>query len=222
MATPSSTRRIRRRAIASLLVPAAMVFAATAAAQEWPGVAPSPQVAEFPSYVPVQEVSNSHLLAPPPVPAEPKNALRPLAEVVIDTRLPGTGALPTDAAVQAHPPAATNPQWIDVRPWMTYEFAWHAAGLAHRPNYFEDLNLERYGNSACPVLQPGISAARFAAATVMLPYNMTVHRPRECIYMLGYCRPGSPAPNLGYVPPLRLDAAAVEAAAITGAVFIVP
>lgn len=56
----------------------------------------------------------------------------------------------------------------------------------------------------------------------LLPYQMTIHRPRECIYLLGYCRPGNKVPNLAYVPPLRLDAAAVEAAAITGAVFIIP
>jgi hypothetical protein len=59
-------------------------------------------------------------------------------------------------------------------------------------------------------LQPAISAARFAAELSVLPYQMTLHRPRECIYLLGYCRPGSKAPNLAYVPPLRLDAAAVD------------
>ena len=193
--------------------------------------------AELPAY----ELATRMHLAAPPAPPEPKHTLRPLTEVVIDTRLPGVmpaaavpaGAVPatpapTSAEVPAnqadhvHPPAQAALRWNEDRPWMTYEFAWHASGLAHRPTYFEDLNLERYGNSVCPALQPAISGARFAAAAALLPYNMTVHRPRECIYVLGYCRPGNKAPNLAYRPPLQLDAAAVEAAAITGAVFIIP
>jgi len=209
--------------------------------------APFPAAPFSAAQLPAYEIATSSRLAAPPAPPEPKHTLRPLAEVVIDTRLPGampaaavpvgnapTGAgaakpvpstaaaVPANQAEHVHPAAEAALRWNEDRPWMTYEFAWHASGLAHRPTYFEDLNLERYGNSVCPVLQPAISGARFAAAAALLPYNMTVHRPRECIYMLGYCRPGNKAPNLAYRPPLQLDAAAVEAAAITGAVFIIP
>jgi hypothetical protein len=184
---------------------------------------------DLPTFVPAHEVSTATLLAAPPTPPAPKSgALRPLGELVIQTRLPEGGALPMDMSQQAHATALNGPgpvvpsAWVEQRPWMSYEFAWVASNMVHRPLYFEDLNLERYGNSACPALQPAISAARFAAELSVLPYQMTLHRPRECIYLLGYCRPGSKAPNLAYVPPLRLDAAAVEAAAITGAVFIIP
>jgi len=184
---------------------------------------------ELPTFVPAHEVSTTTLLAAPPTPPAPKSGvLRPLGEVVIQTRLPEGGALPMDMSQQVHTAAHGGPgpvvpsAWVEQRPWMSYEFAWVASNMVHRPLYFEDLNLERYGNSACPTLQPAISAARFAAELSVLPYQMTLHRPRECIYLLGYCRPGSKAPNLAYVPPLRLDAAAVEAAAITGAVFIIP
>lgn len=183
----------------------------------------------LPQFVPAHEVANTTLIAAPPTPPAPKSGvLRPLAEVNIQTRLPEGGALPTDMSQQAHAAALNGPgpvvpsAWVDQRPWMSYEFAWVASNMVHRPLYFEDLNLERYGNSACPALQPAISAARFAAELSVLPYQVALHRPRECIYLLGYCRPGSKAPNLAYVPPLRLDAAAVEAAAITGAVFIIP
>lgn len=232
-----TARWVRRFALATVIACAASGAATEARAQGVAEEVAAPVFLPFPdnAAVPadpaqlatVHEVAPANAFAAPAPPAEPKSLLRPLAEVVIDTRLPGSGAMPGDAmpargAHQVHAPAAVGPQWADARPWMTYEFAWHASGLAHRPNYFEDLNLERYGNSACPTLQPAISAARFAAQAVMLPYNATVHRPRECIYMLGYCRPGNPAPNLAYYPPLRLDAAAVEAAAITGAVFIIP
>lgn len=184
---------------------------------------------DLPAIVPAQEASTSAILTAPPMPPAPKSGgLRPLGEVVIETRLPDGGALPTDMSAQVHAALPVGPgpivpnAWADQRPWMSYEFAWVASNMVHRPLYFEDLNLERYGNSACPTLQPAISAARFAAELSVLPYQVAIHRPRECIYLLGYCRPGSPAPNLAYVPPLRLDAAALEAAAITGAVFIVP
>lgn len=210
----------------ALLVPAlALTTASAGGAERELG---SPSNADFVPYAPPQEALSSgtpYALTTAPMstaPAAPKNQLRPISEVVIDTSLPGGGAMPTDGANDRHATADVGPEWIDTRPWMTYEFAWAASGLAHRPSYLEDLNLERYGNSACPVFQPVISGARFFASVPLIPYQMVVHRPRECIYMLGYCRPGSPAPNLGYRPPLRLDAAAVEAAAITGAVFIIP
>lgn len=212
-------------------------LAAPAAGDELPviGVAegeflPLPERTSAGAELPELELASRARFAPPPATPEPKHTLRPLTEVVIDTRLPSTmpasaapaAPVPANEAEQVHPSAQAELRWNEDRPWMTYEFAWHASGLAHRPTYFEDLNLERYGNSVCPLLQPAISGARFAAAAALLPYNMTVHRPRECIYVLGYCRPGNKAPNLAYRPPLQLDAAAVEAAAITGAVFIIP
>jgi len=161
---------------------------------------------------------------PAPAPSGPANyALRPLTALTIQARLPQDGLpVPSNtAATVRHVDAAAAP-FADYRPWMTYEYSWIASGLAHKPLYFEDVNLERYGNSACPTLQPALSATRFVATIPLLPYLMTVDRPCECVYTLGYCRPGSKSANLFYYPPARLDAAAVQAAAVTGAVFFIP
>ena len=40
-------------------------------------------------------------------------------------------------------------------------FAWKASSLCHKPLYFEDVELERYGQTCSPLFQPIISAAKF-------------------------------------------------------------
>lgn len=82
--------------------------------------------------------------------------------------------------------------------------------------------MERYGHTWGPAVQPIISGAHFFATVPLLPYKMGMEPPWECVYPLGYYRPGSCAPfTLGPVP-LSARGAAVEAAAVTGAVFIIP
>jgi hypothetical protein len=51
---------------------------------------------------------------------------------------------------------------------------------------------------------------------------MTVYRPRVCYQDMSPYRPGRPAPWHRELPPLRLNAAAVEAAAHHGTLFVVP
>jgi hypothetical protein len=161
---------------------------------------------------------------PGPPPAGPANyALRPLTALTIQAKPPQDGlpVPPNNAATVRHVDAKFAP-YSDYRPWMTYEYSWVASGLAHKPLYFEDVNLERYGNSICPTLQPVFSATRFVTTIPLLPYLMTVDKPCECVYTLGYCRPGNKTANLFYYPPAQLKAAAVEAAAVTGFVFFIP
>jgi hypothetical protein len=108
------------------------------------------------------------------------------------------------------------------RSWMPTTYTWKASGLCHKPLYFEEVALERYGHSTGPISQPIVSGAHFFATLPLLPYKMGLNAPWECKYALGYYRPGSCAPYI--VPPVPISgrAIAAEAAAVTGAIFIFP
>jgi hypothetical protein len=108
------------------------------------------------------------------------------------------------------------------RRFASTTMTWKAAGYCHKPLYFEQWNLERYGHSFHPVADPFISAAHFFASVPALPYKMGVELPWECIYPLGYYRPGDCAPWTIPAPPISARGAAVEAAAATGIIFILP
>jgi hypothetical protein len=70
--------------------------------------------------------------------------------------------------------------------------SWVAPGITYQPLYFEDVPLERYGQTFGLLRQPWVSGARFLADGLVLPYNVFVQPPRSCDTPLGYCRPGSP------------------------------
>jgi len=93
--------------------------------------------------------------------------------------------------------------------------------ICYRPLYFEDIGLERYGkNVGC--LQTGLSGVRFFGSIAALPYKMTRRPPRSCECSNGFSRPGDcPLPGYGN-RRLELDAALMEAAAITAVVYIIP
>ena len=73
---------------------------------------------------------------------------------------------------------------------------WKASALCHKPLYFEDEALERYGHSWGPCLDPLVSGAHFFCKLPVLPYCMGVHPPNECMYALGHYRPGNCAPYM--------------------------
>jgi hypothetical protein len=110
------------------------------------------------------------------------------------------------------------------RGWARTDYGWAATGLCHRPLYFEEVNLERYGYTLSPVLQPAISGAHFFLTIPTLPYKMTRQCPRECVYTLGHYRPGSPAPWRKHCMDLAWDptAATVQGLIVTGLVFAIP
>ena len=89
------------------------------------------------------------------------------------------------------------------RNWQSQTFTWTASSLCHKPLYFENIQLERYGHSAGPILQPLQSTVHFFRSFVTLPVHMTMNPPRECQYALGYYRPGNCAPWL--VPRLPFN-----------------
>lgn len=98
-------------------------------------------------------------------------------------------------------------------------FTWKATGTCHKPLYFEDVQLERYGHSWNPVVQPFVSAAHFFVSVPLLPYKMGLTPPNECIYTLGYYRPGSCAPYMFEPIPLSVRAAAYQAVGATAFAF---
>ncbi len=72
---------------------------------------------------------------------------------------------------------------------------WKAPNHSHKPLYFEQPHLERYGHTLGPVLQPLVSTAHFFTTIGLLPYKMGIHPPYECQYPLGYYRPGDCVPQ---------------------------
>ncbi|MEM9586858.1 MAG: hypothetical protein AAGA03_06220, partial [Planctomycetota bacterium] len=108
------------------------------------------------------------------------------------------------------------------REWQPTTMTYLASNLCHKPLYFEEVNLERYGHTAGPFLQPVVSSAHFFANIAVLPYKMGVHAPNECQYVLGYYRPGNCAPWI--VPPVPISArgALTQTAAMTGLFWLVP
>ncbi len=110
---------------------------------------------------------------------------------------------------------------FEPRRFATTMMTWKAAGYCHKPLYFEDWNLERYGHSHGP-LDPVFSAAHFFVTLPVLPYKMGVELPWECVYPLGYYRPGSCAPWTVPAVPISCRGLAVEAATVTGLVFLLP
>lgn len=150
---------------------------------------------------------------------EAEDVLKAISEVAIDIAPsidPQRGdELPPECAL-------TQKQTIERTNWAPTTFTWKAAGLCHKPLYFEEVHLERYGHSWGPYLQPVISGGHFFLTVPILPYKMGLYPPCECIYTLGYYRPGSCAPYLLDPLPLSVRAGLAEAGAWTGMAYLLP
>ncbi len=109
-----------------------------------------------------------------------------------------------------------------VRNWTMLTFTWTASALCHKPLYFEEVQLERYGHSAGPVKQAMLSGVHFFGNIIMLPYHMGVNPPNECQYALGYYRPGSCAPWLLPAYPLSARGTRWQVAALVGGMLLLP
>ncbi|MGW8256518.1 MAG: hypothetical protein ACWGMZ_03435 [Thermoguttaceae bacterium] len=108
------------------------------------------------------------------------------------------------------------------RSWQALTFAWTASGLCHKPLYFEDVKLERYGHMLGPWVQPFASGANFFLTVPILPYKMGLELPDECVYSLGYYRPGSCAPYMLDPLPISIRGALFEAGAWVGGAAVIP
>jgi len=108
------------------------------------------------------------------------------------------------------------------RDWYGTDFYWKASGLCHKPLYFEQVALERYGHSWAMPVQAVFSGAHFFATVPILPYKMGMDPPWECQYALGYYRPGNCAPFLVPAVPISVRGGLLQAGVMTGGVFLFP
>ncbi len=108
------------------------------------------------------------------------------------------------------------------RCWGEVTYMWKASGLCHKPLYFEDEALERYGHSWGPFVQPLVSGAHFFGTVPILPYKMGLKTPNECVYALGHYRPGNCAPYLIDPIPFTWRAAIFQAGGAVGVAAFLP
>ncbi len=140
-----------------------------------------------------------------------------VAERIVSLTPAGTGAIPYECSI------SQDRQELDGnRAWMSTTYTWKASALCHKPLYFEQEALERYGHSWGPLLDPLVGSAHFFGSIPLLPYKMGLEPPTECIYTLGYYRPGSCAPYMIQPFPWSYRGAALQGAAVTGLIFAVP
>ena len=109
-----------------------------------------------------------------------------------------------------------------VRDFRLTTFTWTSPATCHKPLYFEEVQLERYGHSAGPILQPILSGAHFFGSAVMLPYKTGLNPPNECQYTLGHYRPGDCAPWLVPGYPLSTRGFKLQGMALGAAIALLP
>jgi len=153
--------------------------------------------------------------APPQAGCPPPDQMRPIREQNILERVPPAPGVFPQMCSMTH-------DVYQPRAWAPITFTWKASALCSKPVYFEDPHLERYGHMWGPCLQPFMSAGHFFLAVPALPYLAGLYPPNECIYTLGYYRPGSCAPYILDPFPLSVRAALCEGAAATGLAFLLP
>jgi hypothetical protein len=196
-----------------------------------PAAAPTPSVVATPAAEPLDlaMLANFAQSAAEEIAGEPvapgDRPYRPITQVTIDAALPA-GSLPGDADVRPEGFIESPPlEFADPRQWGGWadvNFEWSATMLCHRPLYFEQVNVERYGYTVSPLLQPAISGAHFFLTIPTMPYKLVAQPPRECVYTLGYYRAGSRVPRRWHHVNWDPTAATVEGLVVTGLVFLIP
>jgi hypothetical protein len=76
--------------------------------------------------------------------------------------------------------------------FQVHNATWKAHHLYHKPLYFEEANLERYGNQLR--FQNVVSSIHFFTSAALLPYKLGQTPPNTCITTLGHHRPGECVP----------------------------
>jgi len=140
--------------------------------------------------------------------SQPGLQLRPIAALGVNIAIPAqddrgrTLIMPPDTALESTD--TLEAVHAQPHPWPVLDYHWEATQLCHRPLYFEEINLERYGHSlGCT--QPLFSAALFYGRVAAMPAKLVLEPPCQCVYTLGHFRPGSCAPFESYHPRPRRD-----------------
>jgi hypothetical protein len=138
---------------------------------------------------------------------------KPINEISCDIK-PRPGRLPDECPLAYEPYTG--------RQFSQTCFQWKASAVCTKGAYFEDVQLERYGHSVCPLLEPVISGAKFFTTIPILPYKAGLTLPDECVYTLGHYRVGNCAPHTLDPLPISVRAILFEGAAVVGAAAIIP
>ena len=103
-------------------------------------------------------------------------------------------------------------------PWLANRdsYAFH-----HNPLWFEDPNLERCGRGRGH-FTTAVSAFHFATNIPILPYRFTAEKPWCRVRTLPDCSVCEKFGCDAYLPPWSLSAAAVQAAATVGFIYVIP
>ena len=149
----------------------------------------------------------------PPACRKPEEILKRIRDITSDISA-DAGDFPPEC------PLGDSP--FEPRMWAMTSIHWKASGLCHKPLYFEQVGVERYGHSLGPILQPIWSGVDFYGRIFLLPYEMGIEPPWECVYALGYYRPGSCAPKMIFPFPVSIRGGLLEAGAVLGAVYLLP
>ncbi|MDR1960144.1 MAG: hypothetical protein LBQ54_14055 [Planctomycetaceae bacterium] len=144
---------------------------------------------------------------------DPREITKPMSELSYDISMTATN-MPTECPINYGDYVPRN--------WPVTCFQFKASALCTKATYFEDVDLERYGHSWGPFLQPVISGGKFFLTIPFLPYKMGLVPPNECVYTLGHYRPGSCAPYIIDPLPLSIRAGLFEAGAIVGGIYLIP
>jgi hypothetical protein len=108
------------------------------------------------------------------------------------------------------------------RSWQPLTYTWKASALCHKPLFFEQEALERYGHSAGWGCEELLAGAHFFGDVALLPYHFGVEGPCECIYDLGVYRPGDCAPWIVDGFPVSLRGAATAAVGYGAVIALFP
>jgi len=146
---------------------------------------------------------------------------RTLADISLDIAVAGVPGedFPVSCDIETHQIPINGYRLGQQEP---LNFAWTASGLCHKPLYFRELQAERYGHTIGPISQPFLSAAHFFCSAAVLPYQMGMRPPQECVYALGHIWPGDPAPRYLPAVPISLRGGIMQAGAVLGAVYVLP
>lgn len=123
--------------------------------------------------------------------AEKINPLRkPMSSLTVDVQEFSAKA-PMDKSNQLTD--AYTDTWSTFSP-MPIGYAWTAPNIRYQPLFFENVRLERYGQTRGPWREVGDSSLHFFGSLALLPYHARFDDRLGCDYPLGFCRPGNRVP----------------------------
>lgn len=94
--------------------------------------------------------------------------------------------------------------------WSPNGYCWQSPAFCHSPLYFEQPNLERYGNKHGDVITPALSASYFFGEVVTFPARVMWQPPWSKSCTLGNKRPGDCAPIQRHQPIHQETSQAVQ------------